>query len=61
MVTKINSPRPSPTKKKVDKLKMFLENDRKVLRFYAQWDDSANLFGEKSTCCNLIAQLRLFL
>ena len=48
MVTKLNSPRPSPRKKKVDTLKMFLENDRKVLRFYAQWDDSGNLFGEKS-------------
>ena len=46
-MTKLNSPRPSLKKKKVDKLKMFLENDRKVLRFYAQWDDSANLFGEK--------------
>jgi hypothetical protein len=29
------------------KLKQFLEFDGKVLRFYAIWDDSGNLFGEK--------------
>lgn len=27
-------------------LKQFLENDRKVLRFYGYWDDRANLFGD---------------
>ena len=30
-----------------DKLKQFVTLDRKVLRFYAVWDDSASLFGEK--------------
>ncbi|EGD80907.1 hypothetical protein PTSG_01492 [Salpingoeca rosetta] len=30
-----------------DKLKQFLENDRKVLRFYCLWDDSDSEFGEK--------------
>ncbi|XP_029641015.1 EF-hand domain-containing protein 1-like [Octopus sinensis] len=29
-----------------DKLKQFLEMDRKVLRFYCIWDDSKNMFGE---------------
>ncbi|RKP19622.1 hypothetical protein ROZALSC1DRAFT_19349 [Rozella allomycis CSF55] len=29
-----------------DKLRQFLENDRKVLRFYALWDDRENMFGE---------------
>lgn len=29
-----------------DKLKKFLEMDRKVLRFYAMWDDRDSMFGE---------------
>ncbi|KAM4693662.1 EF-hand domain-containing protein 1 [Discoglossus pictus] len=29
-----------------DKLKQFLTMDRKVLRFYAVWDDSSSVFGE---------------
>jgi len=29
-----------------DKLKKFLEMDRKVLRFYAMWDDREAMFGE---------------
>eukprot|EP01135_Chromosphaera_perkinsii_P006653 Nk52_evm55s554 gene=Nk52_evmTU55s554 len=29
-----------------DKLKKFLENDRKVLRFYCIWDDRDTMFGE---------------
>jgi hypothetical protein len=29
-----------------DKLKKFLENDRKVLRFYCVWDDRESLYGE---------------
>ncbi|XP_065178970.1 EF-hand domain-containing family member C2-like [Sycon ciliatum] len=29
-----------------DTLKQFLDNDRKVLRFYGIWDDTNNMFGE---------------
>ena len=29
-----------------DKLKQFLELDRKVLRFFCVWDDRDNMFGE---------------
>lgn len=32
---------------KTDTLKQFLENDRKVLRFYCAWDDSSSVFGDK--------------
>lgn len=45
------SPRPSKPRKEDDALTLFLENDRKVLRFFCQWDDSANLFGEKRNFC----------
>lgn len=31
---------------KVDTLGQFLANDRKVLRFYAYWDDSESMFGD---------------
>lgn len=31
---------------KLDKLNRFLENDRKVLRFYCVWDDTDAMFGE---------------
>jgi EF-hand domain-containing protein 1 len=36
----------SSTTEKRDKLKRFLENDRKVLRFYCVWDDRHSMFGE---------------
>lgn len=29
-----------------DKLKQFIDMDRKVLRFFAIWDDRDNMFGE---------------
>ena len=29
-----------------DRLKQFLELDRKVLRFFCMWDDRSNMFGE---------------
>jgi hypothetical protein len=31
---------------KNDKLRRFLENDRKVLRFFCVWDDRESMFGE---------------
>jgi hypothetical protein len=34
------------TKTDYDKLKQFIEMDRKVLRFYAIWDDRHTLYGE---------------
>jgi len=34
------------TKSDFDKFKQFLEYDRKVLRYYACWDDRHNMFGE---------------
>lgn len=34
------------TKSDFDKLKQFLEMDRKVLRFYAVWDDRKSTYGE---------------
>ena len=33
-----------------DKLKQFLELDRKVLRFYCVWDDRDSMFGEMRPC-----------
>ncbi|CAF4069854.1 unnamed protein product, partial [Adineta steineri] len=35
------------TKNDFDKLKQYVEMDRKVLRFYAVWDDRSQMFGEK--------------
>ncbi|CAF3329328.1 unnamed protein product [Rotaria socialis] len=35
------------TKTDFDKLKQYIEMDRKVLRFYAVWDDRSRMFGEK--------------
>ncbi|CAF3034459.1 unnamed protein product [Rotaria sp. Silwood2] len=35
------------TKNDFDKLKQYIEMDRKVLRFYATWDDRSQMFGEK--------------
>ena len=34
------------TKSDFDKLKQFMEMDRKVLRFYGMWDDRDSMFGE---------------
>jgi hypothetical protein len=34
------------TKTDYDKLKQFIEMDRKVLRFYANWNDTQSLYGE---------------
>ncbi len=58
----LNVPEPSPvdpytvarnrpphsfqTPSSYDKLKQFMEMDRKVLRFYCVWDDRDNMFGE---------------
>jgi EF-hand domain-containing protein 1 len=35
------------TKTDFDPLKQYIEMDRKVLRFYAIWDDRTQMFGEK--------------
>ena len=35
------------TKNEFDKLKQYIEMDRKVLRFYAIWDDRSQMFGEQ--------------
>ena len=32
--------------KQHDRLRRFLENDRKVLRFYCMWDDRESMYGE---------------
>ncbi|KAJ3096418.1 EF-hand domain-containing protein 1 [Phlyctochytrium planicorne] len=37
---------PHHTMEKNDKLRRFLENDRKVLRFFCVWDDRDSMFGE---------------
>ncbi|KAJ3220241.1 EF-hand domain-containing protein 1 [Dinochytrium kinnereticum] len=37
---------PHHTIEKNDKLRRFLENDRKVLRFFCVWDDRESMFGE---------------
>lgn len=37
-----------------DKLKQFLELDRKVLRFYCVWDDRDSMFGEMRFCVSEI-------
>ena len=34
------------TKSDFDKLRQFIDMDRKVLRFYAVWDDRDAMFGE---------------
>ena len=33
-----------------ENLKQFLDNDRKVLRFYCEWDDTGRLYGDKVRC-----------
>eukprot|EP00051_Salpingoeca_urceolata_P022734 m.376819 g.376819 ORF g.376819 m.376819 type:complete len:817 (-) comp20017_c10_seq12:104-2554(-) len=32
---------------KIDKMEKFLKHDRQVLRFYALWDDTDNMFGDR--------------
>ncbi|KAJ3072372.1 EF-hand domain-containing protein 1 [Podochytrium sp. JEL0797] len=41
----LRNPSLAPTQAK-DKLRRFLENDRKVLRFFCIWDDRDSMFGE---------------
>ncbi len=43
-----NKPKSNPASKLQhnDRLKKFLRNDRKVLRFYCQWDDRESMYGE---------------
>jgi hypothetical protein len=40
--TRVHNVRPERN----DKLRRFLENDRKVLRFFSVWDDRDSMFGE---------------
>jgi len=35
---------------KEDTLQQFLENDRRVLRFYCHWDDTESMFGDPREC-----------
>ena len=35
---------------KEDTLRQFLENDRRVLRFYCFWDDTDSMFGDPREC-----------
>ena len=35
------------TRSDYDKLRQFLTMDKKVLRFYAIWDDSREMFGQR--------------
>ena len=35
---------------KEDTLRQFLENDRRVLRFYCFWDDTNSMFGDPREC-----------
>lgn len=44
--SRIQPPHVYKTADDFDKLKQFLELDRKVLRFYCLWDDRGNMFGE---------------
>ena len=36
-----------------DKLKQFIELDRKVLRFFCVWDDRDSMFGEMRPCVSI--------
>ena len=38
-----------------DKLKQFLDLDRKVLRFYCVWDDRDSMFGEMRPCVSTVS------
>lgn len=42
-------------------LKKFLENDRKVLRFYCYWDNTEELFGEKRKYVCILAKYSITL
>ncbi len=44
--TEAAAPRTYKTTSDFDKLRQFLEMDRKVLRFDAVWDDRDSMFGE---------------
>ncbi|XP_011378328.2 EF-hand domain-containing family member C2 [Pteropus vampyrus] len=44
---KLDCIRPLRPYESFDTLKQFLEYDRKVLRFFCLWDDSASLFGDR--------------
>ena len=44
--SRVQPPNEYKTAEDFDKLKQFLELDRKVLRFYCLWDDRDNMFGE---------------
>ena len=39
-------PVPTTTPSDYDKLRQFLEMDKKVLRFYCVWDDRDQMFGQ---------------
>src|SRR4051812_44923338 len=43
MLSRMKATRPCPPK---TSLKKFLENDRRVLRFYCVWDDTNSVFGD---------------
>jgi hypothetical protein len=38
--------KPKPETKRNDPLKKFLENDRKVLRFFVVWNDTSTPYGD---------------
>ncbi|XP_003385995.1 PREDICTED: EF-hand domain-containing protein 1-like [Amphimedon queenslandica] len=44
--TRLKPPHTFHTPSDFDKLRQFIELDRKVLRFYCVWDDRDNMFGE---------------
>ena len=43
---KPEAPKKNETPTEAQKLKQFLENDRKVLRFYCIWDDRDTPYGD---------------
>ncbi|KAI8803501.1 hypothetical protein BJ742DRAFT_863526 [Cladochytrium replicatum] len=46
MLSRIKKTLQSNTKPHISPLKTFLENDRRVLRFYCVWDDTNSVFGD---------------
>ncbi len=56
-----NQRQSSPTKRAADPLKKFLENDRKVLRFFCYWDDRASPFGDIRQFVSTLLLLSFFL
>ena len=44
--TEAAAPKTCVTASDFDKLRQFINMDRKVLRFFAVWDDRDNMFGE---------------